>query len=77
MNPVRKQTENHTQNRTKMSAIQKQIDAAKYAKRIVKTVNDKVPAELRGDVVRLVMEELSQPQGAVAMAAETVNPLAN
>lgn len=44
-----------------MSAIQKQIDAAKYAKRIVKTVNDKIPAELQADVVRLVLEELSQP----------------
>lgn len=76
MNPVRNQTENHTQNRTKMSAIQKQIDAAKYAKRIVKTVNDKVPSDIRGDVVRLVLEELSQTPSPV-VTAETSNPLAS
>lgn len=62
-----------------MSAIQNQIDAAKYAKRIVKTVNDKVPAEIRGDVVRLVMAELSQPAnptGTVeAETPATGNPL--
>lgn len=75
---VRKRREKPTKPHKKMSAIQKQIDAAKYAKRIVKTVNDKVPSELRGDVVRLVLEELSQsPEPVVAVAEDTkANPLA-
>lgn len=57
-----------------MSAIQKQIDAAKYAKRIVKTVNEKVPADLRETVVALAMEELKQPQAATPATEAPANP---
>lgn len=60
-----------------MSAIWKQIVAAKYAKRIVKAL-EKVPADIRQDVITLIIAELeSQPQAAVAVTAETVNPLAS
>lgn len=52
-----------------MSAIQKQINAAKYAKRIVKTINEKVPAELRETVVALVTEELKAPQAVTPAAS--------
>lgn len=41
-----------------MSAIESQIAAAKAAKKIVKTITEKVPEDIRGNVINLVIVEL-------------------
>lgn len=41
-----------------MSAIESQIAAAKAAKKIVKTITEKVPEDIHGNVIDLVVEEL-------------------
>lgn len=41
-----------------MSAIDNQIAAAKTAKKIVKNITEKVPEDIRGNVIDLVVVEL-------------------
>ena len=57
-----------------MSPLLKQFETTRWAKKILNTIEKKVPNEIRADVARLVAEELATKKPATVTTEATDIP---